>query len=508
MSYTLSVNNKTIWDFFNANPTLDFETCVLVLIDILSITQKNAEATIQSATNARIIGLLTDNATQLTELKRDVSTLKTDLYVKFMDIKKEYTEHIKHVILNSNSMYSDKLTAHIDKAAASMVDKTSLLLTDIIPKSHSSYSQQIMQSIQAHNQGLLEETQRMFASKPSEEVLHTFLEQFETKTMQLFQTIQNPLLMSVSASEERLTKSMQNIHEQTSAQEKMMEGMYEFINKTKYRNSTHKGNASEARLEVILNTLFPSCHIKDTRHIPCSGDFIMEERDSGKPRILFENKDYNVNVGSDEVEKFVRDIHAQKCHGVFISQSSGVAGKKPFQIEIFTQSVAVYVHNCEYEPEKLKIAVDIIDSVSASLELYARRKCSGATENVFSEDTMDDINAEYTKFVQNKLAVIETVKFHTKEMNKRIISQLDDIRFPTLGSVLGNKYGQYHAAGEAKTAISASATLADDAASTSTSNTIMCPVCMIYRAKNVSALAAHRKSCDKKHDKKHEKKHE
>ena len=234
MSYILSVNNKTIWDFFNANPSLDFETCVLVLIDILSITQKNAEATIQSATNARILGLLTENANQISELKHDISALKNDLYLKFMDIKKEYTEHIKHVILNSNSVYSEKIVTHIDKATTSLLDKTNLLLTDIIPKSHSSYSQQIMQSIQAHNQDLLEETQRMFASKPSEEVLHTFLEQFENKTMQLFQTIQQPLLACVSTSEERLSKSMQNIHEQTSSQEKMMENLYEFINKTKY----------------------------------------------------------------------------------------------------------------------------------------------------------------------------------------------------------------------------------------------------------------------------------
>ena len=104
MSYTLSVNNKTVWDFFQANPSLDFETCVLVLIDILSITQKNAEATIQSATNARILGLLTENATQLNDLKRDISNLSSDLYLKFVDIKKEYIDHIKHVILNSNSL--------------------------------------------------------------------------------------------------------------------------------------------------------------------------------------------------------------------------------------------------------------------------------------------------------------------------------------------------------------------------------------------------------------------
>jgi hypothetical protein len=491
--YTLKINNKIIWDFFQANPGLDFETCVLILIDILSLTQKNAAATIQTATNARIISMLSENSANITEIKQDIAHLKTDLYVKFIDIKKEYTENIKHIILNSSSLYSDKLTTHIDKATASMIDKTNLLLTEIIPKTQGSYSQQIVKTINEHHQGLLDETQRILASKPSEDALRTFLSQFETKTTQLFQTIQQPLMTYVSASEDRLLKSMNTLQTQSSAQDKMLETLYEFLNKTKYRNSNHKGKASEGRLEDILNSLYPSCHIKNTSGIPNSGDLIMEERDGLKPRILFENKDYSTNVGTEEVDKFVRDIHTQKCHGVFISQSSGIVGKNPYQIEIFTNSVAVYVHHCNYEPEKIKMAVDIIDSINHSLELYARRQGNGNTpENVLSDATMDDINAEYTKFVQNKLAVIESIKFSSKEMCRRLTAQMDEIRFPTLGSILGNKYGHYHSTGEAKSAAAAAEASADDSVS------ILCPLCLIYKAKNPTALASHRRGCAKK----------
>jgi hypothetical protein len=489
--YTLKVCNRDIWHFFHSNPTLDFETCVLVLIDILNITQKNANATLQNAANARILSILNENTAQLSDLKKDISHITNDIFVKFVDIKKEYTENIRHIILNTNSLYSDKVTSHIDKTNNILIDKTNMLLTDIIPKSHVSYNQQITKSIQEHNQTLLDETARILSSKPSEDALRQFLSQFETKTTQLFQTIQQPLMTYISATEDRLIKSMSSIQEKTSAHDKILENLNEFLNKAKYRNSTHKGKNSENKLEDILNYLYPSSFIKNTSGTPNSGDFIMEEREGLKPRILFENKDYTANVNTDEVEKFIRDVHTQKCHGVFISQSTGIVGKRQYQIEIFGNSVLVYIHNCCYEPERVKIAVDIIDSISDSLDMYMRRQGDGSVhENILSDMTMEDINNEYSRFVQNKLAVIETVKFSTKELSRRIINQMDEIRFPTLATILGNKYGKYHGTSETKSTVAIDESKNDVP-------TISCPSCD-YKAPSKRSLAAHRRGCLRK----------
>jgi hypothetical protein len=77
-------------------------------------------------------------------------------------------------------------------------------------------------------------------------------------------------------------------------------------------------------------------------------------------------------------------------------------------------------------------------------------------------------------------------------MNRRLITQMDEIRFPTLGSILGNKYGHYHSTGEAKSAAAAAAAVSDDTVS------LLCPLCLVFKAKNAVALAAHRRGCGKK----------
>ena len=145
-----------------------------------------------------------------------------------------------------------------------MLDKTNLLLTEIIPRSQESYGIQIEQRITEHQRSFMSEINKLFASKPSEDVLMQFIKQFETKTSGLLQ----PLLTYVTMSEERIQKSVQSIHETKATQDKVMEGLLDHMNKSKYRNSTYKGKASESQLEDILNGLYPTCYIRNTSNIP------------------------------------------------------------------------------------------------------------------------------------------------------------------------------------------------------------------------------------------------
>jgi ligand-binding sensor domain-containing protein len=56
-------------------------------------------------------------------------------------------------------------------------------------------------------------------------------------------------------------------------------------------------------------------------------------KNKDKPTILFENKDYNRNVSTDEILKFERDIQKQQHHGIFISQKTPITFKDNFQID-------------------------------------------------------------------------------------------------------------------------------------------------------------------------------
>lgn len=54
--------------------------------------------------------------------------------------------------------------------------------------------------------------------------------------------------------------------------------------------------------------------------------------------------------------------------GIFISQHSGIAFKSNFQIDINNGNILIYIQNCDYDPEKIRLAIDIIDNLSTKLK--------------------------------------------------------------------------------------------------------------------------------------------
>ena len=72
-------------------------------------------------------------------------------------------------------------------------------------------------------------------------------------------------------------------------------------------------------------------------------------------QILIENKDWTRPIVNAEVQKFVRDVEIQKCHGLFLSQNVGICSKDNYEINILEGNlVTVYIHNVNYDQEKNK----------------------------------------------------------------------------------------------------------------------------------------------------------
>ena len=160
-----------------------------------------------------------------------------------------------------------------------------------------------------------------------------------------------------------------------------------------------------------------------------SGDFIMKRLD--KPSILFENKEYDNNIPKDEIAKFIRDIDTQNMNGIFISQYSGIAFKQNFQIDLNKGNVLVYIQNCEYSTEKIKMAVDIIDTLSVKIqELNLEDE-----NNSISKETLDDINEEYLAFINQKESMITFLK----DFQKKMTTQIEDLKLPVLDKYLEPK---------------------------------------------------------------------
>jgi hypothetical protein len=161
-------------------------------------------------------------------------------------------------------------------------------------------------------------------------------------------------------------------------------------------------------------------------------------------------------------------IDEYNCNGIFISQSSGICTKKNYQIEIHNNNIVVFLHNVEYSSTKIESAVDIIDNLSGKLRQY---KSNANDDSLLSKELLDSINTEFQLFLTQKNAVIEVFK----ESQKKVLSQIDELRFPCLDKFLSTKY---------------SAPVQKPG--------LKCDLCKSFTANNLKALAAHKRGCVRK----------
>jgi len=307
---------------------------------------------------------------------------------------------------------------------------------------------------------LFPKTQKLLKSTDKNESLTQFLSAFELKSNNLLQ----PVFSFINASEERINNNLNSIKEDSS-KTKIFDELSEFLGK--YKNSSYKGQFGENQLETVLNKLFPTAEVINSTGMKACCDFRINRNEL--PVILIETKNYDRNVSLDEVKKFIRDIELQKCHGIFLSQHSGITSKQNFQIDIKGQNIMVYVHNVDYCPHTIKIATDIIDSLSGKLS-----EIEETVDDIsISKEIIDDINKEYSQFIERKHHIIEIVKEFTKKMT----NEVEDIKFPSLSKFLVSKCGNIL---------------------NNENEVIICNICNQFQASNNKALSAHQRACKKK----------
>ena len=85
------------------------------------------------------------------------------------------------------------------------------------------------------------------------------------------------------------------------------------------KTSSRKGDMSENKLLPVLSEVFPTDEIIHNGSGKLSHCCDYTVRTYPK-HILIENKDYNVNLGPDNVRKFLDDIERNNAHGIFLSQ--------------------------------------------------------------------------------------------------------------------------------------------------------------------------------------------
>lgn len=457
----IKVTDETIISFYKENKNLDFVAMNHIFIDILKSLSSNLTNTINSTINSKVLSMVTDIHTNL-------NTIKSDIIIKLNESKKEYIDDMKTVITNNSLTNNEKIASFIEKNNDNLLTKTTLIINEVIPKSQDKNYIQIENCIKSFCLSIAKDTTRLLELSSKDEIhIDSIVTNIETKFSKMISTIQQPIITFIQSSEERSNVSIQNIKDnliiQQTINQKLTTELNDFLNKYK-NNSSLKGNVSETELYFLIQSIMPSDEIVKVNNDTANCDLRVNRMDKTKPSILFENKDYSRSVPTDEIKKFERDIQIQKLHGILISQKSPITYKNDFQIDIINGLIHIYISNADYEPTKIKIAIDIIDSLSIKLQ---NLESNNEEEYSINKEDMDEILEEYRTFISQKLQMIDTIRSVTKQL----MDKMEDIQLPNLKKLfmkLGN--------------------IEND-------NDFKCTFCNIWSGKNKASLSAHVRNC-------------
>jgi hypothetical protein len=422
---------------------------------------------INKLTNQTII---TDIQTIKDILNKLNGDIVTNITTKIYEMKQMYIDDLKLISINNNNDSYIKITDKIEKTNNIIIEKVCNVINDIIPKSQNNYYTQYENMISNFKLEISKDVENIRSNilqNKNDITVEQISTMLEMKYNNLLLNIQQSILSYISTSETRMTANIDKIIDSTtvnnSTQNKIYTDLDIFLNKHKVSSS--KGLLGENLLQNVLTKRFPSAEVINTSGMYRCADFIIKRET--KKDILIENKDYNQNVNKDELNKFYRDIEEQKINGLFISNNSGIATKKNFQIDINDGNIIVYIHNAEYCPDKISTAIDIIDNLTDRL---AEINHSNNSCNI-SNELLSIINEQYQNFINKRESTIN----HIRESTKKTILYITDMELSQLNIILSSKF-----------------------ASTKQNN-LQCPICKLFTGNNIKSLSVHKRTCKKKY---------
>ena len=189
-------------------------------------------------------------------------------------------------------------------------------------------------------------------------------------------------------------------------------------------NSSRKGRLSEDLCIRRLNQQYPEWAFSDVTHVGHEGDCRAK---TPVGEILYEFKSYDTNVNKEQLNKFYKDLETTGIKlGIFVSNTSGIVGKKDLEWEIIDgQTLVIYISNIGFNGQGCIMATElllalmknnILDSENHWL-LYQNYETDEIYRNLV--DTLD----EYRK--NNELTC--KLQKHIQEYRSRNNSMIDGL---------------------------------------------------------------------------------
>jgi hypothetical protein len=419
-SNTITIQNKKIYDFYTSNPTINIEAMNLLLIKFIEEMGTDMSKMLYNTIQGEILN-------NVKEIKQELNQISTNLSSKIQQHNKDFIENIKLIMSVTSTENTEKIALLLNKNIDSFMERLSFTLPNIQDETN----KKIQDNLDRFQKLINDDIRNFLYNNHSDKNLKDFISTLEHK----MHLSQQPIFSIINSNQELVKTNINSLKEDYSKIQIVNDRLYtelsDFLSRYK-SSSQYKGQVSEFVMEELINRLYPTGEILNTSSQTACCDLLLKREN--KPKILLENKNYKRNVDLDEIKKFLRDIAENKSCGIMLSQHSGIVGKPDYFIEVHDGNVIVYLHNVEYSGEKIKTAVDIIDNLYDKLSVITSKESQqGIT---IKKECLDKINEEYQFFIAHKETVCNTVR----DMSKKLLSQLEDLKMPELSDYLKDKY--------------------------------------------------------------------
>ena len=466
---SICINDKKVIDFYKNNPQIDPILMNIILVDLMEQLVENMDKTFNNTIQSRIMRSIDTLSCEVNTITTTLGSVNTEfvcvLNDKLSSTQKVLSDEMKNQLSASHNDINTNIKDYFQEQCLRLINNSNTTIENIIPKANQQFYIDLQKYFGDFKYEIFQSTNQ--ATSNTQDSFHKLGSLYNEKSSGFIQNIQQLISSSESRIQDNLT-AMQN----DSRRDQLQDQLQSFLGK--YTNSTYKGQFGENQLEITLCKLYPSAEVNNTTGMTAACDFHLKR--NKKPLILIETKSYEKNVTLGEVQKFIRDIENQKQHGIFLSQNSGITTKQNFQIDFIGCQIAIYIHNVDYSPQLIKLAIDIIDNLHPKLELIMNNKIENNEEIQVDKEVLVHINNEYQTFIKDKLSIIDLCKtFH-----KEILSKLENMIFPKLDRLLKPHFSNII---------------------TLNNNTLVCDICNKFEAPTNRSLSRHKASCLKKQNK-------
>ena len=419
----------------NTNETIQYLDSFKTLVDtnfrdLESQVRENNVANEIKALDAKI-QLLNKDTEQLTEIKTMVNSHKYSVTKEIETLMKS-TE-------NSNIINFGEI---IDKKHELIVGKISSELSKDSKDNSKSLSATLSNQLQERFNDIKKETDKIINSDSSNNI--KVIESYFNKLNEAFNLSEakNESDRKNSIEQQQLVSKTQTdlLYEKISSSFRpSLEKLDQYIDLQTTTNSSRKGNVSEGKLEIVLNKCFPNSTIENTSKTGQSGDFLIKYKSSvienahadsdGYISIMIENKNYKGNVPEEEVKKFIDDVKTTNNHGIFLSQTSGIATKNNYDIDFEGKNVLLYLHNVQYDENTIISAVKLLEAILSKINL------KNPGQNI-PEEKIKAVRREITEFFEIKNCLIQDSNTIIDSIKRNLVANIERLKFPNLSAMV------------------------------------------------------------------------